>query len=116
MTAGNDKKEKRVFTFRRNVKIFFGFSPNRSLSLQGREGFIMKASVRCNALTMAQLRAQEKHGKRQDMSSQNRRIRNQRFVPMVSFLRKTIRESQGMMSDMSGTTEEPTPEADGPGF
>lgn len=39
-----------------------------------------------------------------------------KFVPMVSFLRKTIRESQGMMSDMSGTTEEPAPEADGPSF
>jgi len=36
----------------------------------------MKAAVRCNALTMAALRAQEKHGKRQDASSKSRRVRD----------------------------------------
>ena len=36
----------------------------------------MKAAVRCNALTIAALRAQEKHGKRQDASSKSRRIRD----------------------------------------
>lgn len=34
----------------------------------------MKAAVRCNALTMAALRAQEKHGKRQDSSSKARQV------------------------------------------
>lgn len=41
----------------------------------------MKASVRCNALTLAALAAQEKHGKRLDRSSQARRIRES--VPIV---------------------------------
>ena len=36
----------------------------------------MKAAVRCNALTVAALRAQEKHGKRQDASSRSRRVRD----------------------------------------
>lgn len=36
----------------------------------------MKAAVRCNALTIAALRAQEKHGKRQDASSKSRRVRD----------------------------------------
>ncbi len=36
----------------------------------------MKGSVRCKAVTLAELRAQEKHGKRLDASSQNRRIRD----------------------------------------
>lgn len=35
----------------------------------------MKVSVRCNALTLDKLRAQENHGKRLDRSSQRRRIR-----------------------------------------
>jgi hypothetical protein len=35
----------------------------------------MKISVRCNALTLEKLRAQEDHGKRLDRSSQRRRIR-----------------------------------------
>lgn len=35
----------------------------------------MKVSVRCNALTLDKLRAQEDHGKRLDRSSQRRRIR-----------------------------------------
>ena len=36
----------------------------------------MKISVRCNALTLEKLRAQEDHGKRLDRSSQRRRIRD----------------------------------------
>ena len=34
----------------------------------------MKAAVRCNALTMAALKAQEKHGKREDKSSKARQV------------------------------------------
>lgn len=36
----------------------------------------MKAAVRCNALDMSELAAQEKHGKRQDMISKKRRMRD----------------------------------------
>lgn len=42
----------------------------------------MKAAVRCNALTMPALRAQEKHGKRLDASSQKRRVRD--VKPLVA--------------------------------
>lgn len=42
----------------------------------------MKAAVRCAALTMAALRAQEKHGKRQDASSRNRKVRD--AAPIVA--------------------------------
>ena len=41
----------------------------------------MKASVRCNALTIGQLKAQEKHGMRLDASSRSRRIRD--LTPIV---------------------------------
>ncbi len=36
----------------------------------------MRAAVRCNALTREKLKAQEKHGKRQDRTSQGRRVRD----------------------------------------
>lgn len=36
----------------------------------------MKAAVRCNALTLQKLRAQEAHGKRLDSTSQSRKVRN----------------------------------------
>ena len=36
----------------------------------------MRAAVRCNALTPEKLKAQEKHGKRQDRTSQGRRVRD----------------------------------------
>lgn len=36
----------------------------------------MKAAIRCNALSLAALKAQEKHGKRLDKSSRSRRINN----------------------------------------
>lgn len=41
----------------------------------------MKASVRCNALTLSKLREQEKHGKRDDWSSQRRMVR--KSAPIV---------------------------------
>ena len=41
----------------------------------------MKGSVRCNAITLSQLKAQEAHGKRTDKTSERRRVRDK--APLI---------------------------------